>query len=342
MFGPVLNPRDLTKVAGGSSGGSAAAVADDMCLFSIGEDTGGSIRQPASFCGVVGFRPSYGRNSRYGAMALGSSLDVVGPITKSVGDMAVVMEIIAGSDQLDSTTVDESVPAYWSEVISHKSKVKSLRVGVPREYFEIDGIDDEVMKMTELKIKRLKDFGCKIVDVSMPHTKYAISVYYIIVPSEDSSNLARIDGVRYGVRADAENLYDLYAKSRAQGLPEEVKRRVLIGTYVLSAGYYEAYYKKAAAVRTLIKKDFDDVFKKVDVLITPTSPFPAFAVGAKANDPLAMYLADIMLSASSVAGVPALSVPAGNTKAGLPVGVQVIGARLKEEVVLSVGHALLS
>lgn len=337
MYGPARNPHDTTKVPGGSSGGSAAAVADNMCIFAIAEDTGGSIRQPAAFCGVVGLRPSYGRNSRFGAMPMASSLDTVGPITKTVEDMAIVMEVVAGRDEKDGTTVGDEVPKYSEEIRNRKQEIKKLRIGVPKEYFEIDGIDPEVEAATRVQIEKLRELGCEIVDVSLPHTKYAIAVYYIIVPSEDSSNLARIDSIRYGVRAPAENLYDLYAKSRAQGFPEEVKRRIFIGTYALSAGYFDAYYKKAAKVRTLIKQDFDKVFEQVDVLITPTSPFPAFGVGEKAADPIAMYLADIMLSASSVAGMPAISVPAGKTKAGLPIGVQIIGPRMKEEVVMDVG-----
>lgn len=337
MYGPVKNPHDTSKVAGGSSGGSAAAVADHQCIFAIAEDTGGSIRQPASFCGVVGLRPSYGRNSRYGIMPMASSLDTVGPITKTVSDLAVVMEAIAGRDDRDATTVPDSVP------ICTKALEKSLsgvRIGIPKEYFEVPGMDSEVRAVADKQIEKLKKLGAKIVDVSLPHTKYAIAVYYIIVPSEVSSNLGRLDGVRYGVRVNGKNLFELYTKSRAEGFPEEVKRRILIGTYALSAGYYDAYYKKAQQVRTLIRKDFDDVFKKVDVLITPTSPFPAFGIGEKANDPIAMYLADVMVSPAGVAGVPALSVPAGTTKAGLPVGVQIIGPRLAEEVVLRVGYHL--
>lgn len=337
MYGPVRNPHDTTKVAGGSSGGSAAAVADDMCIFAVAEDTGGSIRQPAAFCGVVGLRPSYGRNSRYGIMPMASSLDTVGPITKTVYDAAVLMEIMAGRDALDATTVSDDVPAY-SQIISQP--VKGLKIGVPREYFDIPGIDDEVRAATDAAIAKLKIAGAKIVPVSLPYSKYAIAAYYIIVPSEDSSNLGRLDAMRYGVRCPAGNLFDLYAASRAAGFPEEVKRRILIGTYALSAGYYDAYYKKAQKVRTLIKKDFDDVFKKVDVLVTPTSPFPAFGIGEKLEDPLAMYLADVMVSPAAVAGVPALSVPAGKTVSGLPIGVQMIGARLNESMILRVGRAL--
>ncbi|MSU75631.1 MAG: Asp-tRNA(Asn)/Glu-tRNA(Gln) amidotransferase subunit GatA [Candidatus Magasanikbacteria bacterium] len=350
MYGPVKNPHDLSKVAGGSSGGSAAAVADNMCIYAIAEDTGGSIRQPASFCGVVGLRPSYGRNSRYGIMPMASSLDTVGPLTKTVEDMAIVMQEIAGRDPLDATTVAYDEPPHPALSRGARGQQPPLlagevgvraRVGVPKEYFEIEGIDPEVKEITIEKIKLLKDSGCEIIDVSLPHTKYAIAVYYIIVPCEDSSNMARLDGIRYGVRnTEGRTLYDMYARSRDLGFPEEVKRRILIGTYALSAGYYDAYYKKAQQVRTLIRKDFDDVFKQVDVLITPTSPFPAFGVGEKASDPLAMYLADVMLSPASVAGVPALSVPAGKTKAGLPVGIQIIGARMDEGLVMQVGHQL--
>lgn len=337
MYGPARNPYDLTKVAGGSSGGSAAAVADNMCIYSIAEDTGGSIRQPASFCGVVGLRPSYGRNSRYGIMPMGSSLDTVGPITKTVEDTAIIMENIAGQDALDATTVPDSVPGYTKLI---GEKLKGLKIGIPAEYFDLAGLDSEVKKNTENQIAKLKDLGCKIQEVSLPHTKYSIAVYYIIVPSEDSSNLGRMDGIRYGVRIKGENLYDLYARSRAAGFPEEVKRRILIGTYALSAGYYDAYYKKAQTVRTLIKKDFDEVFKQVDALITPTSPFSAFNVGEKNDDPLALYMADVMVSPAAVAGMPALSVPAGKNSAGLPVGVQIIGPRLGEEMVLRIGNWL--
>lgn len=337
MYGPVRNPHDTTKVAGGSSGGAAASVADNMCLYAIAEDTGGSIRAPASFCGVVGLRPSYGRNSRYGIMPMASSLDTVGPITKTVRDGALLMNVLAGVDPLDATTVPDPVPDYMAGI---EGDIKGLRIGVPQEYLDVVGMHEEVRVLVDRQIERLKEMGCHVESVSLPHTKYAIAVYYIVVPSEDSSNLARLDGIRYGVRADAQNLVDTYSFSRAQGFPEEVKRRILIGTYALSAGYYDAYYKKAQAVRTLIRRDFDEAFKKVDLLITPTSPFPAFGLGEKAQDPLALYLADIMVSPSALAGVPALSIPVGNTKAGLPVGLQIIGPRLGEERVLQLGHHL--
>ncbi len=336
MYGPVRNPHDVSKVAGGSSGGSAAAVADHMCLFSIAEDTGGSIRQPASFCGLVGFRPTYGRNSRYGAMPMASSLDTVGPIAKTSYDAALIMSQIAGIDPLDATTLVESPPEY----LANLENISGLRVGVPKEYFELEGLDAEVRKITEHQIDVLKKMGCVIEEVSLPHTKYAIAVYYILVPSEDSSNLGRLDGIRYGMREAGKDLYDMYATSREKGFPEEVKRRVLIGTYALSAGYYDAYYKKAQTVRTLIIKDFEEAFKKVDVLITPTSPFAAFGVGEKSSDPLSLYLADVMVSPAAIAGVPALSVPSGNNSAGLPVGVQIIGSREKEDLVFRVGEKI--
>jgi aspartyl-tRNA(Asn)/glutamyl-tRNA(Gln) amidotransferase subunit A len=334
MYGPVKNPHNLKKVAGGSSGGTCAAVADHMCIFGIGEDTGGSIRFPASFCGVVGLRPSYGRNSRYGAMPMSSSLDTVGPVAKTVEDAATIMNQIAGHDPKDATTVPAAVPDYVSGL---SDSLKGIRVGVPKEYFETPGMDSEVAEITKQNIDKLKKLGCEIVDVSLPHTKYAMAVYYIIVPCEDSSNLGRLEGVRYGVRVESDNLFDLYARSREQGMHEEVKRRILIGTYALSAGYYDAYYKKAQQVRTLIRQDFDNAFKSVDVLITPVAPFPPFDLGEKTADPLQMYLADVMMSPAGLAGVPGLSVPGGTTKSGLPVGIQIMGPRMGEELVLRVG-----
>lgn len=335
MYGPVANPHDLERVAGGSSGGSAAAVADNMCIFSIGEDTGGSIRLPASLCGVAGLRPSYGRNSRYGIMPMASSLDTVGPFAKTVEDVAILMEVMAGHDEKDATTVEDSVPKYSEEITKD---IKGLKIGIPKEYFELEGIDPETKKIVLEKIKGLKEKGAQIIDVSLPHTKYAIPVYYIVVPCEDSSNLGRLDGIRYGVQAQAENLYDVYARSRAQGFPEEVKRRIMIGTYALSAGYYDAYYRKAQKVRTLIMQDFDRVFEEVDVLVTPASPFTAFKIGEKRDDILALYLVDVFLIPASLAGVPAISVPAGFDSKGLPIGLEVIGKRMGESMVLRVGN----
>lgn len=337
MYGPVRNPHDLTKVSGGSSGGSAAAVADHQAIFSIAEDTGGSIRQPASFCGIVGLRPSYGRNSRYGIMPMASSFDTVGPMAKTVEDIALLMEVMAGQDPKDATSVPDEVPAYSKEL--HGS-LKGVRVGVPKEYFEVEGIEEETKKIVLDQLQKMKDMGAELIDVSLPHTKYAIPVYYIAVPSEDSSNLARLDGIRYGVRAEANDLYNTYALSRAQGFPEEVKRRIMIGTYALSAGYYDAYYKKAQRVRTLLIQDFVNAFEQVDVLVTPTSPFPAFGLGEKSHDVLAMYLADVMVSPGAVAGIPGISIPVGTTEAGLPVGLQVMGPRLGESHVLSIAHSI--
>ncbi len=336
MYGPVKNPHNLEMVAGGSSGGSAAAVADNMCIFSIAEDTGGSIRQPASFCGAVGLRPSYGRNSRFGIMPMASSFDTVGPITKTVEDAAVIMSAIAGQDELDATTSGEAVPNYLSSL----QETNKLRIGIPKEYFEAEGLDPEVKEKMMKMIEALKKAGHTLEEVSLPHTKYAIAVYYIVVPSEDSSNLGRLEGIRYGTRAKANNLYNTYSLSRTQGFPEEVKRRILIGTYVLSAGYYDAYYQKAEKVRTLIKQDFTEVFKKVDVLLTPTSPFCAFKIGEKAADPMSLYLADVMVSPAAVAGVPGLSVPVGKNSAGLPVGAQIIGPAFGEEQVLRLGKII--
>lgn len=344
MYGPVKNPYDTSKVAGGSSGGSAAAVADHMCLFSIGEDTGGSIRQPASFCGIAGLRPSYGRNSRYGIMPMASSLDTVGPMAKTAEDIAIIMEVMAGQDPKDGTTVTDDVPEYSTQLNAkkklHQGVSVPLKIGVPKEYFDIDGMDEETKSIVEKKIEAIKGQGHEVVEVSLPMTKYAIPVYYILVPSEDSSNMGRLDGIRYGVRQDADTLYDIYATSRATGFPEEVKRRIMIGTYALSAGYYDAYYRKAQKVRTLIIKDFEKIFETVDLLVTPTSPFPAFGIGEKKDDILAMYLADIFVAPAAVAGLPGLSINAGMTEAGLPVGLQIIGPRLGESEVLGLGHTL--
>ncbi|MFA5211330.1 MAG: Asp-tRNA(Asn)/Glu-tRNA(Gln) amidotransferase subunit GatA [Patescibacteria group bacterium] len=336
MYGPVKNPHNLKKVAGGSSGGSAAAVAANMCLFSLGEDTGGSIRQPASLCGIVGFRPSYGRNSRYGVMPMASSFDVVGPFAKNVEDISYIMEIIAGQDKKDATTIKKAVPKYSTEI---KKELKSLKIGIPKEYFEMSGLDLETKKIIEEKIKKIEKQGHKIINISLPLSKYALPVYYILVPSEDSSNLARIDSIRYGIREEnTQNLYDLYAKSRQNGLEEEVKRRIMIGTFALSAGYFDAYYKKAMKVRTLIIKEFQNAFENVDFILTPTSPFPAFDLGGKKDDVLAMYSADIFVCPPAVAGLPAISIPVGKTKKKLPVGLQIIGKQFADSEVLRVAY----
>src|SRR3989339_1283322 len=335
MYGPVPNPHDTTKVAGGSSGGSAAAVADNMCIYAIAEDTGGSIRYPASFCGIVGLRPSYGRNSRYGIMPMASSLDTVGPMGKTVEDIAILMEVMAGQDTKDATSVVDEVPKY-TENLNNKNK---FVIGLPKEYFEAEGMEAETRKIVEDKIKKIqedKNLQVEFKEVSLPYTKYGIPVYYIIVPSEDSSNLGRLDGVRYGVRSDeAKDLYNIYAKSRGEGFPEEVKRRIMVGTYSLSSGYYDAYYSKAQKVRTLIIEDFNQAFAQVDLLITPTSPFTAFGIGEKKDDILAMYLADVFVGPTSVAGLPAISIPIGKDSKNLPVGMQIIAPRLSEEKLLN-------
>lgn len=339
MYGPVKNPHDLTKVSGGSSGGTAAAIADGMCVFGIGEDTGGSIRQPASFCGISGLRPTYGRNSRYGIMPMSSSLDTVGPMAKTVEDIAILMEIMAGPDKKDATTLPDKAPQYTKTI---NKSIQGMKIGLPNEYFNLDGMDAETKKIVEEKIENLKQLGCKLLPISLPYTKYAIAVYYIIVPSEDSSNLGRLDGIRYGMRIDGKSLEETYKKSRSQGFPDEVKRRIMLGTYALSAGYYDAYYRKAQKARTLIIQDFVSAFRGVDAIVTPTSPFPAFDLNSKKNDVLAMYLADVFSTPSAVAGLPALSIPAGKTKGGLPVGMQIIGPSLGEEIILQIGHQLES
>lgn len=336
MYGPVKNPHNLKKVAGGSSGGSSASIADNMCLFSLGEDTGGSIRQPASLCGVVGFRPSYGRNSRYGIMPMASSFDVVGPIAKTVEDIAYIMEKIAGQDKKDATTFSKPVPKYSKEI---KKSLKKLKIGIPKEYFELEGMDTETKKIIEKKIEKIKKQGHEIISISLPLSKYALAVYYILVPSEDSSNLARIDSIRYGIRNDeSNNLFEMYAKSRQIGLEEEVKRRIMIGTYALSAGYLDAYYKKAAKVRTLIIEEFKNAFENVDIIITPTSPFPAFDLNGKKDNILAMYLADIFVCPPAVAGLPAISIPIGKTKNKLPVGMQIIAKQFADAELLKTAY----
>jgi aspartyl-tRNA(Asn)/glutamyl-tRNA(Gln) amidotransferase subunit A len=333
---PVHNPRDLTRVPGGSSGGSAAAVAAGMAVAALGSDTGGSIRQPASFCGVVGLMPTYGRVSRYGLIAFASSLDHVGPLTKTVKDAAILLRHIAGRDPLDSTSAEVSVPDYEQEV---EQPVRGLRVGVPKEYFG-EGLDVEVRAAVEAAIQKLAEIGCEIVPISLAHTPYAISTYYIIATAEASSNLARFDGVRYGYRApQARTLSEMYRLSRDQGFGAEVKRRILLGTYVLSAGYYDAYYLKAQRVRTLLAGDFEQAFQRVDTIVTPTSPTPAFKLGEKVDDPLSMYLADIYTVTADLVGVPGISVPCGESKGGLPIGLQILGRHFDEPTLIRLGHA---
>ena len=333
---PVHNPRDLTRVPGGSSGGSAAAVAADMAVATLGSDTGGSIRQPASFCGVVGLMPTYGRVSRYGLIAFASSLDHIGPLTKTVKDAAIVLRTIAGRDPMDSTSADVPVPDYVAEL---EKPVHGLKIGVAKEYLG-EGLDKEVRSAIEAAIQKLAKQGCEIVEVSLPHTKYAIPAYYIVATAEASSNLARFDGVRYGYRAkDARTLSEMYRRSRDQGFGAEVKRRIMLGTYALSAGYYDAYYLKAQKVRTLLTRDFEEAFKKVDAIVAPVSPTAAFKLGEKVDDPLAMYLADIYTVTADLAGIPGISVPCGETKEKLPIGLQILGRHFDESTILRVAQA---
>ena len=337
-FGVTKNPYDLERVAGGSSGGSAAALASDMCLYSLGTDTGGSIRQPAGFCGVYGMKVTYGRVSRSGVTALASSWDTIGSFTKSPEDAATVLQATAGKDDFDSTTPNVEVPDYTSFL---KKGVKGLKIGLPKEYFG-EGIEKETADVVREQVKLLEKAGAHIEEISLPMTKYAVAVYYITMPAELSANLERFDGVRYGKKPlkDPEDLVDYYFKARGEGFGDEIKRRIMIGTYVLSAGYYDAYYKKAQKVRTLIIEDFNRAFEKVDVLIGPVSPFPAFKVGALVDDPLAMYMADALTIPASSAGVPSLACPAGMSKNGLPIGLQIIAPQFEEGRCLQVASLI--
>ena len=337
-YGPVRNPRDKSRVPGGSSGGSAAVIAAGTAVASLGSDTGGSIRQPAAFCGVVGMMPTYGRVSRYGLIAFASSLDHIGPLTKTVKDAALVLNQIAGRDPMDSTSADVPVPDYAKAI---EQPVSGLRLGVPKEYFA-EGLDPEIREAVEAAIAKLQAAGCEIVPISMPHTKYAIPTYYIVATAEASSNLARFDGVRYGYRArdGVKNLSTMYRRTRDEGFGPEVKRRIMLGTYALSAGYYDAYYLKAQRVRTLLTRDFEEAFTKVDAIVTPTTPTPAFKLGEKSDDPLAMYLNDIYTVTADLVGVPGISVPCGYTKTKLPIGFQVLGKHFDESTVFRVGHAV--
>ncbi len=333
-FGATRNPYDLERVPGGSSGGSAAAVAADECIAALGSDTGGSIRQPAALCGVVGMKPTYGRVSRYGLVAFASSLDQIGPITKDVADCAIMMNAISGHDKCDSTSADVSVPDFTKALVKD---VKGLKIGIPDEYF-IEGIDPEIEKSVLDAIKLIEGLGAKSERIKLPHTGYAIATYYILATSEASSNLARYDGVKYGFRAKGKDLIDMYMETRAKGFGNEVKRRIMLGTYALSAGYYEAFYKKGQQVRTLIKRDFDEAFKKVDVIITPTSPTPAFKIGEKTADPLQMYLSDIFTISVNLAGVSAVSIPCGLAKGNLPIGLQIISKPFDEETIIRTAY----
>jgi aspartyl-tRNA(Asn)/glutamyl-tRNA(Gln) amidotransferase subunit A len=334
-YHPVHNPRDTSRVPGGSSGGSAAAVAAEMAVATLGSDTGGSIRQPASFCGVVGLKPTYGRVSRYGLIAFASSLDHIGPFAKTVKEAALLLRTIAGRDPMDSTSADVPVPDYVAEL---EKPIKNLRVGVAKEYFGA-GLDSEVRAAVEKAIQKLAQLGCEVVPVSLPHTEYAIPTYYIVATAEASSNLARYDGVRYGFRASGGNLSEMYRNTRDQGFGTEVKRRIMLGTYALSAGYYDAYYLKAQKVRTLLTRDFEDAFKKVDVIAAPTCPTPAFRLGEKSDDPLAMYLADIYTVTANLAGIPGISVPCGENSENLPIGLQLFARHFDEATLLRTAHA---
>ena len=336
-YGSVRNPRDKSRVPGGSSGGSAAAVAAGTAVASLGSDTGGSIRQPASFCGVVGLMPTYGRVSRYGLIAFASSLDHIGPLTKTVKDAAILLRTIAGQDPLDSTSADVPVPDYEADLAK---PVTGLKIGVPKEYFS-EGLDPEVRAAVEAGIAKLRSAGCEIIPLSLPHTAYAIPTYYVIATAEASANLARYDGVRYGYRAKgARTLSEMYRKSRDEAFGVEVKRRIMLGTYALSSGYYDAYYLKAQRVRTLVMRDFEIAFQRVDAIVTPTAPTAAFKLGEKSDDPLSMYLADIYTVTADLAGIPGISVPCGQTASGLPIGLQVLGRHFDESTVLRVGSAI--
>jgi aspartyl-tRNA(Asn)/glutamyl-tRNA(Gln) amidotransferase subunit A len=333
-YGPVLNPEAIDRIPGGSSGGSAAAVAARLAVASLGTDTGGSIRQPGAMCGVPAMMGSYGRVSRYGLIAFASSLDRIGPFATNVRDVATVLQVIAGRDPNDSTSTTAPVPEYHTEI---GKPVAGLRIGIPKEYFG-EGMDDQVRKKIEAGIEIFKKLGCKMVEIHMPHTDYAIAVYYIIATAEASSNLARYDGVRYGLRVDDDSLLSMYRKTRGAGFGAEVKRRIVLGTYVLSAGYYDAYYLKGQKVRALIAQDFRDAFTKVDAIVTPTSPVPAFKLRERTNDPLQMYLADIYTVTGSLAGVPGISVPCGKICGKLPVGLQIFGPAFGEPRVLQLAH----
>jgi len=342
-YAPVRNPRDLERVPGGSSGGSAAAVAADMCVVALGSDTGGSIRQPASFCGVAGLMGTYGRVSRYGLVAFASSLDHIGPFGKTVRDAAALLEVMAGRDPSDSTSAAVPVPPYLAELDRPEARdLRGFRVGVPREYFAA-GLDPEVGDRVHSGIERLRGLGADIRDIRLPHTDYAIACYYIICMAEASSNLARYDGVRYGVRSPRcrnLSLAECYRATRGEGFGPEVKRRIMLGTYVLSAGYYDAYYRKAQKVRALVARDFSEAFRDVDVIVTPVAPTPAFRLGEKTEDPLRMYLSDIYTITASLAGIPGISVPCGANGAGLPIGMQILARHFNEPAMLRAAQAL--
>ena len=336
-YGIVRNPADRSRIPGGSSGGSASSIAAGFAPISLGSDTGGSIRQPASHCGVVGMKPTYGRVSRYGLVAYASSLDQIGPFAKNIEDAALLLKVISGYDNRDSTSADIPVPDYTDGL---EGDLKGKKIGIPSQYFT-KGISPEVETIVKNGIDKLKDLGAEIIDISLPHTEYAVEVYYIIATAEASSNLARFDGIRYGFRdKSAENLLEIFTKSRDAGFGDEVKRRILLGTYVLSSGYYDAYYLKALKARTLIKGDFDEAFKNVDAILTPVSPTPAFKIGEKSDDPVSMYLSDIFTISANLAGIPGISLNGGYTQEGLPVGIQLLGSHFQEHKLLKIAHRL--
>jgi len=336
-FGVTKNPHDLTKVSGGSSGGPAASIAADFSAGTIGTDTGGSIRQPGHFCGITGLKVSYGRVSRWGTLPMASSLDTIGPMAKTAEDCALILQVIAGVDEKDSTTCPIEVPDYLSHL---KKDISGLKIGIPKEYI-IDGIDPEVLNTFNATKVILEDLGAEIIDISLPHTKYAVPTYYIVAPSEISANMSRYDGIRFcSVPEESNDLESIYENTRTQGLGDEVKRRILIGTYALSAGYYDAFYRKAQKVRTLIKQDFENAFEEVDAIITPVAPSPAFEIGKNTSDPLQMYLEDIFTIPASLAGICGISTPVGKSKDGLPIGTQLLGPAFKEERILNIAHQM--
>ncbi len=334
-YGPTKNPYDLERIPGGSSGGSAALVAAGETILALGSDTGGSIRQPAALCGVIGLKPTYGRVSRYGLIAFASSLDQIGPITKDVKDAAILMNTIAGYDPMDTTSANIPVPDYTRSLVND---VKGLKIGLPKEYF-IEGLEKEIKDSIDEAVSLYKSLGAEISKISLPHTEYAVAAYYIIACSEASSNLARFDGIQYGLREKGASLLDMYKKTRGEGFGQEAKRRIMLGTYSLSSGYYDAYYLKAQKVRALIKKDFVEAFKKCDVILTATSPTVAFKLGEKLTDPLQMYLSDIFTIPANLAGIPAISIPCGYSKSGLPVGLQLMGKPFDESTLFRTAYA---
>jgi len=335
-FGNVVSPIDKDLVPGGSSGGSASALAAKLTPATIGTDTGGSIRQPASFTGTVGLKPTYGSCSRYGIVAFASSLDQAGPMTRNVKDSSLLLEVMSSFDNKDSTSVDFNRPSYSKNL---SKEIKGKKIGIPKEY-RVDGMSDEIEKLWEDGKNYLKDCGAKIVDISLPHTKFALPTYYIVAPAEASSNLARYDGVKYGFRTEGENLIDMYEKTRSEGFGDEVKRRIMIGTYVLSSGYYDAYYLKAQKVRRLIKNDFNNAFQNIDAILTPSTPSSAFKIGEKLNDPVSMYLNDIFTVPVNLAGLPGISIPAGLDKKGYPLGLQIIGKSFDEQNILNIAYSM--